>query len=217
MHPTVTARSPYFCYILMNAGFFENTPVNTAAAISAFLQSHYPMAGEWLCHPHPCLQLPLGKTELETPGTASWALPLPARGTAGRGVWANLWCPRETSAQQGWQGLPATVSTSRHWGFLCFRFLPSLHNSVLFLRHGSQQRFHLKQPQLPPQQCQAWGHTRPRLLHKAHSQGTGSLLSKGLKLGLLHIFPSARLTPAAVVNWLQSYLKSSGERKLHNK
>lgn len=202
MHPAETARSPYFCYVFRNADFFENTPVNTAAAISALLQSHYPMAGEWLCHPHPCLQLPLGKTELETPGTASWALAFPAWGTVGRGGWANLQCPRGTSAQQGWQALPATASTLRHWGFLYCRFLSSLHNSVLFLRHGSQQRFHLKQPQLPPQQCQAWGHTLPRVLHKDHSEGTASLLSKGLKLGLLHIFPSARLTPATVVNWL---------------
>lgn len=61
MHP-VTAESPYSCCVLMNAAFSENTPVNTAAAITAFLQSHYPMAGEGLCHPDPCLQLPLGKT-----------------------------------------------------------------------------------------------------------------------------------------------------------
>lgn len=94
--------------------------------------------------------------------------------------------------------------------FLCCRFLSSLHNSVLLLRHQSQQRFHLKQPQLPSEQCQAWGHTWPRLLHKAHSQCTASLLSKGLQLGLLHTLPSARLTPATALNWLQSSLKSSG-------
>lgn len=57
----------------------------------------------------------------------------------------------------------------------------------------------------------------PGLLHKAVSQCTASLLSKGLKLGLLHTFPSAKLTPATVVNRHQSSLKSPGEKKLHNK
>lgn len=120
-------------------------------------------------------------TLLETPGQLNSILgpSLPCTGTAGRQVWAKLRCPRVTSVQQNWQVLPATASTSRHWGFLCCRFLSSLHNSVLFLRHRSQQRFHLKQPQLPPEQCQAWGYTQPCLLHKAHSQCTASLLSKG--------------------------------------
>lgn len=59
---TTTAKSPYSCCVLMNAAFFGNTPLNAVAAISAFLQSHYLMAGEWLCHPRPCLQPPLGKT-----------------------------------------------------------------------------------------------------------------------------------------------------------
>lgn len=173
----------------MNAAFFENTPVNTAAAISAFLQPPSPMAGEWLCHPDPCLQLPLGKTHCQRQQqswTASWALPFPARGTAGRWVWANLQCPRGTSAQQGWQVLPATASASRHWGFLCCRFLSSLHNSVLFLRHWSQQRFHLKQAQPPPEQCQAWGYAQPRLSTKPILSALQPSL-QGLKARAAHL------------------------------
>lgn len=54
---TLMAKSPYSCCVLMKAAFFENTLLNTAAAISALLRSHYPMASEWLCHPHLCLQL----------------------------------------------------------------------------------------------------------------------------------------------------------------
>lgn len=215
---TTTAKSPYSCLCPYERSFLWKHPGQCSSCHLSIPSITLPH-GRWVAlSPTSLPAATTGQnTLLETPGQLNSILgpSLPCTGTAGRQVWAKLRCPRATSVQQDWQVLPAT--TSRHRGFLCCRFLSSLHNSVLFLRHQSQQRFHFKQPQLPPEQCQAWGYTQSRLLHRAHSQCTASLLSKGFKLGLLHTFPSARLTPTTGVNWLQSSLKSSGEKQLHSK
>lgn len=87
--------------------------------------------------------------------------------------------------------------------FYAAEFLSSLHNSVPFLRHQSQQRFPLEQARLPPEQCQAWGHTWPRSAPQSRLsvhcqpslQGLKARASTHLPICKTHTCNSGELTP----------------------